>query len=223
MNDDKAVLFDMDGVLVDSYHAHYQSWLEMAEAEGLSFPEDDFKRTFGCTSRETIAKYWGRDLSDADIAAMDARKEAGFRRIIETEFPAMPGAVELLESLHNDGFRLAVGSSAPPANVDMVLDRMHIRRWFDAVVTGRDVVRGKPDPQVFLTAAERLGVPPIRCAVIEDAPVGIAAANSAGMTSVGFASTGRSREVLAEAAFVVDSLRELSPAVLGQWIERARG
>ena len=115
---------------------------------------------------------------------------------------------------------MAVGSSAPRENVTAAIDRLGVRDWFDAVVTGSDVQRGKPDPQIFLVAAERLGVPPARCVVIEDAPVGIAAAAAAGMACVGLASTGRTRETLSKAQLVVDSLSELSPEVLRQAIER---
>jgi beta-phosphoglucomutase len=211
----RGVIFDMDGVLVDTYHAHYRSWLEMAKAEGFGFTEEEFASTFGRTSREIIAHFWGEGrLDDAQIAALDDRKEAAFRRMIESDFPTMPGVGELLRSLHDAGFRLAVGSSGPPENVRMVLDRLGARDLFDAVVTGEDVTRGKPDPEVFLIAAKRLGVPPGRCAVIEDAPPGIAAANAAGMASVGLVSTGRKPKDLVAAGIVVRSLGELSPQVL---------
>jgi beta-phosphoglucomutase len=221
MNNGCAAIFDMDGVLVDTYQAHFQSWREMAASEGLEFTEAQFAPTFGCTSREILAALEGeRRLSDAEIAAMDERKEAAFRRIIRVAFPAMPGATELLCALHASGLRLAVGSSGPPENVDFVLERLGVRGLLDAVVTGRDVTRGKPDPQVFLVAAERLSVPPARCVVIEDAPVGIAAARAAGMAAVGLASTGRTRAQLAAADLVVDSLSELSADQLCRLISR---
>jgi beta-phosphoglucomutase len=220
MDNPLAAIFDMDGVLVDTYRAHYRSWLALAEPEGIRFTEADFARTFGRTSREIIAHFWGRDrCDDARIAELDRRKEAAFRRLIEADFPAMPGAGELLKSLRAAGFRLAVGSSGPPENVSLVLDGLGARELFGAVVTGDDVVRGKPDPQVFLVAAERLGVAPGRCAVIEDAPAGVAAANAAGMTSVGLLSTGRTRKDLAAAREVVASLSELSPKMLRHLIQ----
>jgi beta-phosphoglucomutase len=210
-----AAIFDMDGVLVDTYQAHFRSWLEMAASEGLPFSEEEFAPTFGRTSREIIAHFWGENrYNDARIAELDRRKEAAFRRVIADHFPAMPGAVDLLRSLHKAGFRLAVGSSGPPENVQVVVDKLAARDLFGAIVTGADVTRGKPAPQVFLLAAERLGVPPPRCAVIEDAAVGVAAANAAGMTSVGLVSTGRTREELAAAAAVVGSLSEISPSLL---------
>jgi beta-phosphoglucomutase len=220
-DDAQAVIFDMDGVLVDTYRAHCLSWLELAEAEGLHFTEAEFAATFGRTSREIIAHLWsGARYDDARIAELDRRKEAAFRRLIESDFPAMPGAAELLRSLHDAGFRLAVGSSGPPENVALVLDRLGAKGLFEAIVTGEDVTRGKPDPEVFLVAARRLGVPPSRCAVIEDAPAGVAAANAAGMASVGLLSSGRKPDDLTAACVVVRSLSELSPQVLRDLIAR---
>ena len=212
MNHEYAAIFDMDGVLVDTYHAHYRSWLAMAEPEGLKFTEAEFAQTFGRTSREIIATFWGAGrFSEAEIAALDAKKEAAFRRIIAADFPAMPGVHPLLQALRDAGFALAVGSSGPPENVDLVLEKLRARHLFAAIVTGSDVTRGKPDPQVFLIAAARLGMAAERCAVVEDAAPGVAAAQAAGMASIGLTSTGRTRESLTHADLVVGSLQELSP------------
>ncbi len=212
MSDKLGVIFDMDGVLVDTYHAHFKSWLAMAEAEGLSFTEDEFAPAFGRTSREIIAHFWGEGrYDDRQIAELDDRKEAFFREIIADDFPAMPGVDALLQDLHQAGFSLAVGSSGPPENIDLVLNRLGAESLFSAVVTASDVTRGKPDPQVFLLAASRLNLPSARCAVVEDAPAGIAAANAAGTTSIGLTSTGRTAESLEGAKLIVGSLSELSP------------
>jgi beta-phosphoglucomutase len=221
MNNDDAVIFDMDGVLVDTYHAHYRSWMAVAEAEGFPFDEEEFARTFGRTSREIIAQCWGGGrLSDAEIAALDDRKEAVFREIMAEDFPPMPGVHELLKALHGARFKLAVGSSGPPENVALVFEKLPGGSLFSAMVDGMDVTRGKPDPQVFLIAADRLGVVPGRCAVVEDAPAGVNAAHAAGMAAIALVSTGRTRESLAAADLVVESLGELSPerirALLGK-------
>jgi beta-phosphoglucomutase len=117
--------------------------------------------------------------------------------------------VELIDALHAAGFALAVGSSGPPENVGLVLDRLGRRDKFAAVVTGRDVTRGKPDPQVFAIAAERLGLPAARCLVVEDAPAGVAAAQAAGAKCLGLASAPRDPALLAAADRVVRSLREV--------------
>jgi beta-phosphoglucomutase len=219
-----AVIFDMDGVLVDSYHAHFRSWLAMAREARLDFTQQEFDATFGRTSREIIAALWkDRRLSDEEIAALDDRKEAMFRQMLRADFRPMPGAACLLEALRRAGFALGVGSSGPPENVELVLDRLAERSLWGAVVTGKDVTRGKPDPQVFLLAAERLGIAPARCAVIEDAPAGMAAARAAGMASVGLVSTGRTRALLARADLVVDSLDQLTPEAMRALIEAKEG
>jgi beta-phosphoglucomutase len=205
------VIFDMDGVLVDSYQAHFESWRMIAAEEGLTITEKQFAATFGRTSREIIAAWWGQGLTDEQIRALDDRKEAAYRQILANDFPAMPGVKELLERLHAAGMALAIGSSGPPQNIEVILDHLQARSIFQAVVSGADVTRGKPDPQVFLKAAQRLGIPPDRCVVVEDAPLGVDAAHGAGAAAIGFASTGRTRESLAKAELVVDSLGEITP------------
>ncbi len=212
----RAVLFDMDGVLVDSYHPHLRSWRWLAAEEGLPFSAADFAASFGRTSRETIAQLWPGRASET--ARLDARKEELFRAELRHSFPTADGAGELVRALAAAGFVLALASSAPPANVSLVLDRLGLEDCFAAVVTGREVARGKPDPQVFLLAAARLGAPPERCVVVEDAPVGVAAAHAAGMPAVALLSTGRRREDFTAIApeRIVTSLRELAPDDLGR-------
>jgi beta-phosphoglucomutase len=213
MTTQQAVIFDVDGVLVDSYQAHYVSWQLACLDHGLEMTQDQFVATFGRTSREIIVELWGDRFTTAQaVAELDDSKEEFFREILQHDFPAMDGAAELVSALHQAGFRLAVGSSGPPDNVNLVLDRLQSQPCFDGVVTGTDVQRGKPDPQVFLLAAERIGVAPPHCVVIEDAPAGVAAAHAAGMKCIAIASTGRVRESLLAAELVVNSLRELDPA-----------
>jgi beta-phosphoglucomutase len=215
MSIDLAVIFDVDGVLVDSYNTHYQSWQLLGRERGLAMTHDEFIATFGRTSREIIKELWpNRVTSEAAVAELDDRKEALFRELLARDFPALDGAVELIDQLHDAGVPLAVGSSGPPENVGLVLDTLGRHSAFGGVVTGLDVTRGKPDPQVFLLAAERLDASPSNCVVIEDAPVGVAAAHAAGMNCVAVVSTGRVREKLASADLVVDSLRELSPQII---------
>ncbi len=216
-------IFDMDGVLVDSYHAHFESWRRVAAEQGVAYTEKEFAWSFGRTSREIIRGTWGRkDLDEAAIDAIDSRKEALFREIIGRSFPVMDGAPELLDALRAAGFRIAVGSSAPPENVSLVLDRFGGASRFDGIVNGRDVQRGKPDPQVFLLAAERAGAAPSDCVVVEDARPGIEAATRAGMASVALVSTGRSEEDFrpVNPDLIVRSLRELEPEILQGLITR---
>ena len=125
----------------------------------------------------------------------------------------MPGVGELLNSLAADGIAMAVGSSGPTENVALVVEKLGAGELLGALITANDVTRGKPNPQVFLLAAERLRIAPERCIVVEDAQAGVAAARAAGMYCVGIASTGRTREELADADLVIDSLGELTPEV----------
>ncbi len=204
-----AVIFDMDGVLIDSYEAHFQSWIDLARETGKKFNREDFTWAFGRTSRETVVKYWGSDLSPERVAQLDDRKEELYRVIIADKLPVMPGVMALMDDLHRNGFKMAVGSSGPPENVYVTVDQLG-RSRFDAIVTGKDVKKGKPNPEVFLTAAKKLGLEPNHCAVIEDAPAGIAAAKAAGMVAIGMTSTGRTRTELVAADVIVGTLTELN-------------
>ncbi|MHB8864278.1 MAG: HAD family hydrolase [Pirellulaceae bacterium] len=208
------VIFDVDGVLVDSYTAHFHSWLALADERGCHrMTEDEFRATFGRTSRETIAAIWpGPGLTAAEIAELDDRKEELFRVSLLRDFRPIRGARQLIVELKRAGFGLAAGSSGPPANVDLTLDQLHVRDLFDVVVTAADVTQGKPDPEVFLTCARRLDAAPATCAVIEDAVVGIEAANRAGMLSVAYVAPGRDVNLFCQASRVVRSLTDLVPA-----------
>ena len=214
---EKAVIFDVDGVLIDSYQPHYESWKRTLAELGSEFTEAEFRATFGRTSLDIIKGLYG-EMSDEEAQQVDDRKEAAYRDLIRDDFPAIDGAVELIDALADAGFALAVGSSGPSENVLLTLDCLGRREKFGAVVTRTDVTRGKPDPQVFQIGAERLGVPPHQCAVVEDAVPGIEAANRAEMASIGLTGTA-TREQLSHARLVVDSLRELTPERVSELIE----
>jgi beta-phosphoglucomutase len=213
-----AVIFDMDGVLVDSYEPHFQSWQRLYDELGIEYSEAVFAADFGQTSRDILRRRFPEELTEARFREIDDRKESYYRDIIRESFPAMDGADDLIESLAGDGFRLAVGSSGPPENVELAIEKLRSGRLISAKVTGADVTRGKPDPQVFLMAAERLSVPPSSCAVIEDAVHGVEAAKRAGMVAIAVTGTS-TREDLAAADLVIDSLRELSPGRIRELIE----
>jgi beta-phosphoglucomutase len=215
------VIFDMDGVLVDSYQAHFVSWTRLYDELSVAYSEADFAADFGRTSRDILRRRFGEDFSLEDIRKLDERKEALFREELQQTFPTMAGAVELIDALAADGFQLAIGSSGPPENIALCLEKLGRGAKFGAVVTGADVSRGKPDPQVFELAASRLGVPANSCAVIEDAVHGVEAAKRAGMLSIGMTGT-VARELLVSAELVIDSLGELSPRRIRELIIRRR-
>lgn len=214
------VIFDVDGVLVDSYTAHFHSWLALADERSCHrMTEDEFRATFGRTSRETITQLWtGTPLTAEEISELDDRKEQLFREMLHADFQPIPGAIELIGALTEFGFGIAAGSSGPPENVYLVLDELGCRDQFDAVITGVDVSQGKPHPEVFLRCAENLQLPPPRCAVIEDAVVGVAAANRAECVSIALVVEGRDMSLFGEADHVVRQLDALSPELIRQWL-----
>jgi beta-phosphoglucomutase len=221
---DLAVIFDVDGVLVDSWDAHYRSWSQLAAECDVPFTEADFAASFGMTSDEVIRRHWSSPdgpPSPDRIAVLDDRKERLYRELVDREFPPIPGAAELIDALHAAGVPLAVGSSGPPENVGLVLERLGRRQRFAAVVSRADVVRGKPAPDIFLEAGRRLGVPASRCVVIEDAPAGVAAARAAGMRVMALLSTGRHREDFHDLTpdGFTDCLRRIGPADLAALLE----
>ncbi len=220
--DKYGVIFDMDGVLVNSYQAHFQSWRETARKRGLDMTEQQFAETFGRTSRDIIRHLWPDYAAEADIPAWDTEKEAEYRRIIHDDFPEMDGADQLLRKLHQSGFALAIGSSGPPKNVNVVLECLPSGGLISAAVDGSQVTHGKPHPEVFLLAAEKLDIAPHLCAVIEDAPAGLQAAHRAGMAAIGITGTAPRQKLSAAADEVVVSLRELSPDKIARIIRRRR-
>jgi beta-phosphoglucomutase len=213
------VIFDMDGVLVDSYQTHFASWREVAAKHGLTMTKGEFAGTFGRTSRDIIGILWPGKFSDAEVPRVDQDKEATYRRMLEEGFPEMDGAGELIGGLYKSGFGIAIGSSGPPENVELVRGHISNGPFITASVNGTEVTRGKPDPQVFLKAAEKLGIAAKLCAVVEDAPVGVEAARRAGMVSIGLLGTAPAEKLAVHAHLVVDSLRKLSPAIIQKAIE----
>lgn len=207
---DRAVIWDVDGVLVDSGPVHFAAWRQLARELGRDLGEEEFRHTFGMRDEDVVRHLFG-DLPPEEAQALAERKEQLFRAAAPSRLRAQPGVRALLAELRRAGFAQAVASSAPPANVALTLDVLGIRGAFQAVVTGADVRKGKPDPEVFLLAAKRLGVPPARCVVVEDAVVGVEAARAAGMHCVAVVGTS-SREELWRADLVVDSLEELRAA-----------
>jgi beta-phosphoglucomutase len=216
------VIFDMDGVLVDSYGPHFESWRLTAEKRGHSLPEETFRKIFGRTNVAIVPVVTGRAYSPEEIAAWGEEKEQVYREILARRFPVMPGADELLEALRADGARLAIGSSGPPENVALVHDHLPAARHFHAVVTGRDVRNGKPDPEIFLRSAEKLGLSPAACAVVEDSLAGLEAARRAGATAIALVGTASREALEPQADLVVGGLGELSPSRIRGLIARRK-
>jgi len=205
---DKAVIFDLDGVLVDTGEFHKQSWYDLAAREGWAYREEQFYATFGMQNAQILPLISPRPLGGGEIEEMADWKERRYRELIAGRLHLLPGVRELLAELKEDGFGLAVGTSTPRANLEFMLEQTGAYGTFDATVTSEEVRQGKPAPETFLRAAEKLGVGVGRCVVVEDAVAGVQAGKAAGMAVVAVTTT-RRREELAEADRIVDSLAEL--------------
>lgn len=215
MNYSWGVLFDWDGVVVDSSSQHERSWELLAAERGLALPEGHFKEGFGKKNEIIIPTLgWGDD--PLLIGELADRKEALYRELVAAEgVTILPGALELLQALKEQGIPRAVGSSTPRENLDALFALTGLDLLFDAVVCGSDVIHGKPDPEVFLSGAEKLGLPRQRCIVIEDAFAGIEAAHRAGMKVVGVATTNPVNS-LTMCDLAVVSLEEVTPHKLSK-------
>jgi beta-phosphoglucomutase len=208
-NDQCGIIFDMDGVIVDTAAYHFEAFARLGEEAGFNITEEQFRITFGWHNADIFPYLYGRPVPDEELARMAGRKESIFQQAIRGKVTALPGVSELVPALKAAGFHLAIGSSTPRANVDLILGELGFQPFFEAIASGEDVIKGKPDPQVFLLAAERLGVPPERCVVIEDAVAGVQAALNAGMKALAV-TTNHSSEALRHAHRVVDRLTEVS-------------
>lgn len=205
----RAVLWDMDGTLLDSAEYHWLAWREIMAGEGVALTYERFVASFG-QRNDTILRGWlGDDLAAAAIARIGDAKEARYRELVrERGVVLLPGVARWLGQLRQAGWRQAIASAAPRPNVEAILAALAIEPFFDAITSAEDVQRGKPDPQVFLLAAERVAVRPARCIVVEDAPAGIEGAHRGGMRAIGV----RSSHAGLQGDVVVDSLDDLDDA-----------
>lgn len=201
-----AAIFDWDGVIVDSSRQHERAWIRLAEEKEYPLPEGFFRKSFGMKNDRVIAELLGWTQDPALIARLSWQKEEYYRELLRAEGIALlPGVREWLETLQTAGVPCAIGSSTPRENLELLLRQLEVESYFRVVVAAEDVRRGKPAPEVFLVAAQRLGFSPGRCVVFEDAHVGIEAARAAGMKIVALATT-HSAESLHGADLVRDSL-----------------
>jgi HAD superfamily hydrolase (TIGR01509 family) len=203
---DVAVLFDLDGVIVDSRQHHLSAWRELAREAGLAHAPDYFTQTFGLRN-EPIIRGLAPELAASRLRELAERKEQLFRASARGCLELLPGVRELLTWLDEQHVPKTVVTSAPRANLDMVVETLGIGAHFQALVAEDDASKGKPDPEGFLVAASRVGVEPARCVVVEDAPAGLQAAKSGGMRAVGVATTHPAAE-LGDADLIVDSLAD---------------
>ena len=204
----KGVLWDMDGVLVDTGEAHFQAWSQTLAERGIPFTLEQFQITFGMNNDGILRLLLGPELEPELITEIGERKERLFRQAIKGKARLLPGVGEWLGRLKARGIKQAIASSAPPANIDALVEELDLWSCFDAIVSGTGMP-GKPNPDVFLEAAKQIGVTPEQCVVVEDAVPGVQAARNAGMRCIAVTTTNEAG-ALAAADIIVNRLDELS-------------
>jgi beta-phosphoglucomutase family hydrolase len=204
-----AVLWDLDGVIADTGAYHYRAWQDVFRKRGANFTEADFKRHFGQRNDTIIRSVLGGSLSPEELDVIADEKEASYRRRVAGNIRPLPGAVELIRSLQQNEIKIAIASSAPMENIRLIIRGLGIDDCFQTIVWGREVAEGKPSPQIFLLAAQKLGTEPRSCVVIEDAVAGVTAAKRAGMKCVAVTNS-HPRNRLKEADLIVDTLEAVS-------------
>jgi HAD superfamily hydrolase (TIGR01509 family) len=202
------VLWDMDGVLVSTGELHFQVWTKTLSARNIPFSREQFRTTFGMNNAGILQLLLGENVAPDLIAEISADKENNFRHAIKGQVQPLPGVLDWLKRLKAWQVGQAIASSAPPANIDALVDELGIRSYFAATVSGADLP-GKPNPAVFLEAARQIGVLPERCVVVEDAVAGIEAAKRGGMRCIAVTTTNPAHE-LKDADVVVERLDALS-------------
>src|SRR4051812_16016293 len=188
--DADALIFDMDGTMVDSMPFHARSWEVFCRRHGIAIPvEEILRRTTGRNGVECIRELMGADMPEERAWALVGEKEAAYREVFGPEFREVAGFSRFVQQVQERGLRWAVGTAGDQANIEFSLGHLALPQPPEVVVGGDQGLPGKPEPDLFLEAARRLGVPPQRCIVFEDAPFGIEAARRAGMRAVGICTT----------------------------------
>ncbi len=209
----QAVLWDMDGVIADTMQYHYSAWRDILKKTGVTLTIEEFAPLFGQRHDNIIRYALGNNLTHEEIEALSDKKQRLYRERVSKDIKPLPGAIELLKALNREKIKNSLASSATPENVDVIIDGLGIRQYFQAFVNGPEVAEGKPSPLIFQLAAKKLGAEPQDCVVIEDAIAGVAAAKEGGMKCVAVTNS-HPRRKLKGADLIVDGLGEVSVAVL---------
>lgn len=203
-----AAIFDMDGVISNNMGYHAKAWEFFLQKYSSQLKIGDVTPHFGKTNRDLMGYIFGRSLSPADVDRYGEEKEELYRRFYADHMAPLPGLVAFLEEIRASGFRTVVATSAPKSNVDFLLDGLSIRDRFDAIVDASEVTRGKPNPEIYIKAAERVGCEPSACIVFEDSLAGIQAGRNAGMIVIGVATTLPPERLIAT-DFIIKDFREI--------------
>lgn len=205
----KAVIFDLDGTILDNNPFHLKSWIEYLKEIGREMTEEEFNAKLNGRTNKDVVKYlYGEDLSEEEIWKHTNDKEALYRKMYKPHIEAVPGLLELLKLLHQQNIPMAIATSGIQANINFMFENVPIKQYFKKVVDSSFITHGKPNPEIFLKTAELLNIDPADCLVFEDAVVGVKAAQAAGMKTIAVLTT-QTREELEIADLIIEDYREL--------------
>lgn len=199
----------MDGVIADTAPYHFKAWQEVFQKRGINFTTEDFKHNFGQRNDSIIRYALGKNASPDEVDVIVNEKEENYRQRVAQNIKPLSGAIELIRALKEHRVKMAIASSAPIENIQLVTRGLAVNNYFQVIVWGREVTEGKPSPQAFLLASKRLEVEPKNCVVIEDAVAGVAAAKRAGMKCLAVTNTHPEKSLKA-ADLVVDTLETIT-------------
>lgn len=203
----KAVIFDLDGTLLDNNSFHRKSWIEYLKMMGRKISEEEFNKNINGRTNKDVVKYiYGKNKSDEEIIRHTLEKEALYRKIYKPFIKPVNGLINFLEILKNENIPMAIATSGIQPNIDFMFENIPIKKYFEKVVNSSHITNGKPNPEIYLKTASLLGVSPKNCLVFEDAVVGIISAKTAGMKVIAVATT-QTKEELSIADMIVDDYK----------------
>ena len=202
MNSSFAVIFDLDGVIVQTTEFHFKAWCEFFAERNISFTFEQFIKTFGSRNHDILKQYIDPNISIEDSVKLSDEKESLFRDYARGKIEPVDGAVDLIHCLGRAGIKMGLATSTPRKNLDLIFEELKIGEFFLATICADDVINGKPDPEIFLKCAYKLNMAPEACVVVEDSPQGIEAARRAKMASVAYTTTNPRKKLLAADAII---------------------
>ena len=205
----QAVIFDLDGTLIDNNAYHILSWKQYLKNIGKDISEEEFKKNMNGRTNKDAAEYiYGRKLSDEEAMKYALEKEAIYREMYKSHIKPIDGLMKLLETLDKLNLSMAIATSGIQVNIDFMFEHLPIQNYFKAVVNSSHITKGKPDPEIYLKTADTLKVNPANCLVFEDAAVGVASAKDAGMHVIAITTT-QTTEELNMADEIIESYHQL--------------
>nr|WP_294873723.1 HAD family phosphatase [uncultured Pedobacter sp.] len=220
MNKEIAVIFDMDGVICHTNPYHSLAFREFFSTRNLAPTDEEFaQHMFGKSNSYILSHFLKRKIEGEELLQLEQEKEGLFRKIYEPNVEPISGLVEFINNLKNNGAKLGVATSAPYANLELILNKVPIREILGSIMASEDVKKHKPDPEVYLTSAKNLGISPDQCIVFEDSFSGVSAALNAGMKVVGVL-TSHTKEELPPCNLYIDDYKDLSYDTISRLIDK---